>query len=214
MSEDRLTQLQAIAGQDVSRETFEMVGAFEAHFRRWNARINLIAPSTLPELWERHILDSVQIMPIAGNSIRFLDLGSGGGFPALVAAILLKGQDGAHVAMVESNNKKAAFLRDCVTRFGLPASVHACRIEQSPGRVDMPQVVTARALSALDALLGLASPWLEKGAVGLFHKGREYRHEVEESRAHWAFDLVEHASVCAADSVILEISGLRPCSMA
>ena len=209
MNGDRLAQLRSAAGQGVSRETLDALEAFEAHFRHWNARINLVAPSTLPELWGRHIIDSAQLLRLAGPATRFLDLGSGGGFPALVIALLLKGWDGAHVDMVESNNKKAAFLRDSVMRFELPASVHACRIEQAAGRVAMSQIVTARALAALDPLLGLAAPWLTKGAIGLFHKGREFRHEVDESRAHWSFDLVEHPSTCAADSVILEISGLQ-----
>ncbi|MCC0031286.1 MAG: 16S rRNA (guanine(527)-N(7))-methyltransferase RsmG [Brucellaceae bacterium] len=210
MSGDRLAQLRNAAGQDVSRETLDALEAFEAHFRHWNARINLVAPSTLPDLWERHIIDSAQLLRLAGAPTLFLDLGSGGGFPALVIALLLKGRDGAHVDMVESNNKKAAFLRDSVMRFGLPATVHACRIEQAVERVAMPQIVTARALAALDPLLALASPWLGHGATGLFHKGRDYRQEVDESRAHWEFDLIEHASTCAADSVILEISGLQP----
>lgn len=209
MTDERVAQLRKATGADVSRETCDALAAFETHFRRWNARINLVAPSTLPELWDRHILDSAQILALSGSAVRFLDLGSGGGFPALVVALLVKGRANAHVAMVESNGKKAAFLRDCITRFELPASVHACRIEQAPGRVEMPQIVTARALSALDPLFGFAAPWLEAGAIGLLHKGREYRREVEESRAHWAFDLVEHPSCCAADSVILEISGLR-----
>ena len=209
MSGDRLAQLRTATGHDVSRETLDTLDAFEAHFRHWNSRINLVAPSTLPDLWDRHIMDSAQLLHLAGSATRFLDLGSGGGFPALVIALLLKGQEGAHVAMVESNNKKAAFLRDCAMRFGLPASVYACRIEQAAGRVDTPQIVTARALAGLDPLLGLAAPWLTKGATGLFHKGREFRQEVDESRAHWDFDLVEHPSTCAADSVILEISGLQ-----
>lgn len=209
MTDDRDAQLRKVTGADVSRETFDALSEFEAHFRRWNARINLVAPSTLPELWERHILDSAQIIDLSGDRTRFLDLGSGGGFPALIVALLVKDRADAHVAMVESNGKKAAFLRDCITRFDLPASVHACRIEQAVDRVEMPHIVTARALSALGPLLGLAAPWLEAGALGLFHKGREYRREVEESRAHWVFDLVEHPSCCAADSVILEISGLR-----
>ena len=137
-------------------------------------------------------------------------MGSGAGFPGLVTAICLAEKGQGWVNLVESNNKKAAFLRDCAMRFGLPASVYACRIEQAAGRVAMPQIVTARALAALDPLLVLAAPWLTHGARGLFHKGQDFRREVEESRAHWDFDLVEHPSTCAADSVILEISGLQP----
>lgn len=209
MSESRAAQLRAAIGGDVSRETLDLLDAFEAHFKRWNARINLVAPSTVEQLWQRHILDSAQIAGLAGSASHFLDLGSGGGFPALVIALLLRERSGARVAMVESSHKKAGFLRDSVRRFDLPGIVHACRIEAFDAAQERPQIVTARALTALDGLLNLASPWLTRGATGLFHKGRDFRREVAESRAHWDFDLVEHASICAGDSVILEVSNLR-----
>ncbi|MBO6717148.1 MAG: 16S rRNA (guanine(527)-N(7))-methyltransferase RsmG [Rhizobiaceae bacterium] len=208
MNSDQKAQLERIAGP-VSRETFDRLKGFEALFGKWAARINLAAPSTLPQLWDRHILDSAQILPLAPAAQRWLDLGSGGGFPGAVLAILLHERPGASIALVESNNKKAAFLRNALAQAGAPASVHPVRIEDFGSQKYSADVVTARALAPLSALLGLAGPWLTEGAKGLFHKGRDYRREVEESRDAWQFDLVEHPSAIDAASVILEISGLK-----
>ncbi|MEX0954728.1 MAG: 16S rRNA (guanine(527)-N(7))-methyltransferase RsmG [Rhizobiaceae bacterium] len=209
MSDSRLAELERVTGS-VSRETFERLTAFQALFEKWSARINLAAPSTLPGMWSRHILDSAQIWPMAPDAKTWLDLGSGGGFPGIVLAILLRERPGASLAMVESSRKKAAFLRSAVAQAAAPAVVHAARIEdfalRNPGTVD---VVTARALAPLPALLGLARPWLEAGATAIFHKGRDYRREIEESRDAWQFDLVEHPSVIDAASVILEINDLK-----
>jgi 16S rRNA (guanine527-N7)-methyltransferase len=208
LNESEWNQLQRVCG-DVSRETFDRLTAFRDHFVKWNARINLVAGSTLGHLWERHILDSAQLIPLAAPRRCFLDLGSGGGFPGLVVALMAKDRPGAYVDLVESNRKKAAFLADTIQRFGLPAKVHACRIEDAAGKVEQPGIVTARALTALGGLLGLAEPWLSKGATGLFHKGRDYRREIEESREQWDFILVEHKSKVDRDGVILEIAELR-----
>src|SRR5690606_3342215 len=113
------------------------------------------------------------------------------------------------VEMVESNRKKAGFLQAMTSHFDLPARVVARRVEEAHDFVARPEIVTARALSSLDALLELASPWLLAGAIGLFHKGRDYRRELEESAHRWTFDLVNHPSLVDADSVVLEISNLR-----
>lgn len=198
-------ELTAVAGP-VSRETFEALKLFEAEFRRWSTAINLAAPSTLPTLWTRHMIDSAQVLPLASDASTWLDIGSGGGFPGAVIAILLKGRPGAHVDLVESNRKKAAFLQTVLGRLKAPATVHAVRIEQAPGLVAVPQVVTARALAALPELLAMTQPWTSRGARGLFHKGRDYSTEVANSAHDWRFDLVEHRSAIDAESVILEIS--------
>ena len=208
MKDGEFVALERAAGP-VSRETFERLKAFEALFAKWAARINLAAPSTLSEFWERHILDSAQLLRLAPEARRWLDLGSGGGFPGIVLAIMLRERPDAAIELVESNQKKVAFLRNAIAQSGAPGKAHAQRIEQFAQAARPVDVVTARALAPLDALLGLARPWLETGARGLFHKGREYRREVEESRDGWQFDLVEHRSVIDAASVILEISGLR-----
>lgn len=206
MSERDFDRLQRIVGP-VSRETFEALKLFQAEFIRWAGSINLAAASTLNEVWDRHILDSAQLARLAPAASRWLDAGSGGGFPGAVLAILLTDREFAHVDLIESNRKKAAFLQTMVAKLGVPGCVHACRIENA--EVDQPEIVTARALAPLPLLLNLSSRWLSAGARGLFHKGRGYRAEVEESRDAWRFDLVEHPSAVSPEGVILEIIGLR-----
>jgi 16S rRNA (guanine527-N7)-methyltransferase len=202
-------ELCRIAGP-VSRETFERLVAFEALFQKWARCINLSAPSTLSDVWSRHILDSAQLLRLAPNAQRWLDLGSGGGFPGLVMAILLVERQGSHVELIESNRKKAAFLQSVIGQFGLPAGVRALRIDDVHASIGTPDVVTARALAPLPSLLSLAEPWLSAGATGLFHKGRDYRSEIEESAHQWRFDLLEHRSMIDPQSVILEIRDLTP----
>ena len=192
----------------VSRETFDRLIAFEAVFRRWAARINLVAPSTLSDLWTRHILDSAQLARIKPDALSWVDIGSGGGFPGAVIALVLKERPGASIDLVESNRKKAAFLQTSLAQFDAPAHVHARRIEDAYSLVRKPEIVTARALAPLGDLLRLSEPWLADGASGLFHKGREYPSEIRESADVWKYDLVEHKSLIDPDSVILEVSNL------
>lgn len=213
MTDDQLAELRDAAGT-VSRETFQKLQRFESEFRRWSTRINLAAPSTLSELWRRHILDSAQLAALKPDALNWLDLGSGGGFPGAILAILLADRDGASIDLVESNQKKAAFLRTVLGMLAAPARVNVCRIEDAAGRVSRPQIVTARALAPLSPLLQLAEPWLGGGATGLFHKGREYASEVAESRDAWQYDLIEHVSKIDPASRILEIANLRPRSAA
>ena len=212
MSANAWDDLQKAAGP-VSRETFDRLQAFEQLFLKWNRSINLAAPSTLDDVWRRHILDSAQLARIAPDATRWVDLGSGGGFPGLVLGFLLSERPGATIDLVESNRKKASFLQSVTGQFNLPARVVARRIDDSYVLVPEPQIVTARALAALPDLLDLSAPWLTKGARALFHKGRDYRAEVEESAHRWAFDLVEHPSMTDAHGVILEISELRPANL-
>jgi 16S rRNA (guanine527-N7)-methyltransferase len=201
--------LQEAAGQ-VSRETFQRVLAFEQQFLKWAGRINLSAPSTLGDTWTRHILDSAQLARIAPKARRWLDVGSGGGFPGAIIALLLMDRDGASIDLVESNRKKAAFLQATLGQLKAPARIHARRIEDSYTLIKAPEVMTARALAPLPNLLALSSPWLGAGATGLFNKGRDYRAELKESVQHWSFDLVEHRSIVDPDSVVLEIRNLQP----
>lgn len=209
MNSMSLESLQDAAGL-VSRETFDRLVAFEQMFQKWNRSINLVAQSTSGDVWQRHILDSAQLARIEPQATRWVDLGSGGGFPGLVMAFLLAERDGASIDLVESNRKKASFLQTVVGQFSLPARVVARRIDDSHALVSTPQIVTARALAPLSTLLDLSAPWLIAGARGLFHKGRDYRTEVQESVHRWSFDLVEHPSVTDAGGVILELSNLRP----
>lgn len=206
MTDTRLSSLQNAAGP-VSRETFEALVRFETVFQKWNLRINLAAPSTMGDVWSRHIVDSAQLVMHAPEARKWLDLGSGGGFPGLVVAFLMKDR-GGHIDLVESNRKKAGFLQAMIGEFGLPARVVARRIEDAAGIVGQPEVVTARALASLPLLLDLASPWLLAGAAAFFHKGRDYRLEVEESCKRWSFALIEHKSSTDSEGALLEISGL------
>jgi 16S rRNA (guanine527-N7)-methyltransferase len=123
-------------------------------------------------------------------------------------AILLVERKGGKIELVESNNKKAAFLKSVLGAVNAPARVHISRIEDAYKRVEMPEIVTARALAPLPRLLDLAEPWLARGATALFHKGRDYAAEVTESRDAWRFDLIEHASKIDPAGRILEVSGL------
>ncbi len=208
MNSGSFEELQRVAGP-VSRETFEHLLSFEAQFQRWARRINLVASSTLSDVWNRHVLDSAQLARLDPDAKNWVDLGSGGGFPGLVMGFLLMEREGAGIELVESNRKKTSFLQAIVGEFGLPARIHAKRIEDTYDRIRAVEVVTARALAPLHELLRLAEPWLASGAKALFHKGRDYRAEIEESAQLWVFDLIEHQSVVDPQSVVLEIRNLR-----
>lgn len=209
MTDRSLEGLRAVAGP-VSRETFEHLLEYERTFLKWAGRINLAAPSTLTDVWSRHILDSAQLAAIAPSAKSWLDVGSGGGFPGAVMAILLQDRAGARMELVESNRKKAAFLQSALARYRDTVRIHPRRIEDVYDEIAPPEVISARALAPLPLLLKLCSPWLTAGSRGLFHKGRDYRAEVEESGDAWTLDLVEHRSRIDPESVVLEIRNLRP----
>lgn len=169
---------------NVSRETWAKLELYEDRLRRWQRVKNLVAPSTLDQIWSRHFADSQQILAHArtaeGYPKTWVDLGSGGGFPGLVIAICLAGTD-ARVHLVESDHRKCAFLRDVARETQAPAVVHNLRIEDcyaDVGRVDM---VTARALAPLWKLLDLAAPFIEDGAKCLFLKGQDVESELTEA---------------------------------
>lgn|SRR5690606_12369529 len=193
----------------VSRETVDRLLSFESLFLKWSKAINLASPSTLADLWSRHVLDCAQLLPLAPNAQRWLDLGSGGGFPGIVIGCFLKDIPHASIDLVESAGKKAAFLRTVSGHLDLPVRVHADRIETVYSKISTPDVITARALASLTDLFGLAEPWLKAGSTALFQKGRDYQKEIDESRVRWRFDLLEHRSAVDPDSVILEISKLQ-----
>ena len=194
----------------VSRETSERLEIYVSLLRKWSRSINLVAPSTLPEVWKRHVADSLQIYSLSPGPQRWLDIGSGGGFPGIVTAILMAEVGDGWVDLVESNQKKAAFLRQALAQTSARGAVHAVRIERIQGGPADYQCVSARALADLATLLSLSSPWLTKGAVGWFQKGRDYRIEIDNARRSWRFDLVEHQSRVEEDSVVLQISNLQP----
>ena len=206
----RHLELEKAVGASVSRETFQALEQFAHELSRWSARINLVAPSTISELWSRHILDSAFVLSRApAGPLRWVDIGSGGGLPGAVIAILVQDRPGSTVTLIESNAKKAAFLKTQTGTLRTPVTVETARIEASRARSADYDVVTARALAPLPLLLSYAEPWLSRKSVGIFHKGRDYRAELAAAQDIWSFDLVEHPGQIEADSVILEIARLR-----
>jgi 16S rRNA (guanine527-N7)-methyltransferase len=175
----------ALALTPVSRETSERLDRFVELLLRWQRRTNLVAPSTLPQLWTRHIADSLQLLDLAPQARVWVDLGAGAGFPGLVIAIALCREPGAMVHLVESNTKKAAFLREAQRLTGAPATVHLQRIEDFAASFQAPvDVVTARAVAPLKSLLDQCFPLLGKsGATALFPKGQHAELELEDAAA-------------------------------
>ena len=161
------------AATGVSRETLGRLVRYAELLRDWNARHNLVSPKSLEDLWRRHFWDSAQLVALAPQARRWVDLGSGAGFPGLVVAAFAAGQPGASVHLVESTGKKAAFLRAVTEEGGLPVKVFNQRIEDFGAGKGPYDVVTARALAPLNRLIPYAKPILDRGAIGLFHKGAD-----------------------------------------
>jgi 16S rRNA (guanine527-N7)-methyltransferase len=207
VSDADFAALAAVA--DVSRETRDKLTAYVALIRRWNKAENLIAPDDLGALWTRHIADCAQLPGLAPDALRWLDFGSGAGLPGIVIALV--GRTGTSVDLIESNRRRCAFLRQAIRETGAPARVHEGRAEALLPEWKPPiDRVTARAVAPLQRLLEIARPLLAQGAVGLFPKGRDYRREIDEARALFAFDLVEHTSRIEKGGTILEIRNCRP----
>ena len=188
LAADRAQAL-ALFGEIVSRETWARLDRFVALLIRRQKTLNLVAASTLPQIWTRHIADSLQLLGLAPQALKWIDLGAGGGFPGLVIASALAETSGAQVHLVESKQKKAAFLRDVAAALSLPAIVHTRRIEEFVAdNTQSFDVVTARALAPLDKLLGYAIPLLKTGAVGLFPKGRDVGAELTQASKSWRIE--------------------------
>lgn len=185
---DRTTAT-ALFGHTVSRETWARLDRFVALLLERQKTLNLIAPSTIPQTWTRHVSDSLQLLPLAPQARGWIDLGAGAGFPGLVIACALVEVPEARVELVESTQKKANFLRDVVHALSLPAIVHARRIEEfTVGNANRFDVVTARALAPLDKLLGYANPLLKRGSLGLFPKGQDVAAELTQASKSWNID--------------------------
>jgi 16S rRNA (guanine527-N7)-methyltransferase len=175
---------------DVSRETLDRLTAYEALLKRWQKAVNLVAPSTLGDIWHRHFADSAQLLRHAPRHAKtWLDVGSGAGFPGLVLALLLAERGEFSMMLVESDTRKAAFLREVARVTGVPVEICAGRIEKiaTHTKVAPLDVVTARAVAPLYRLLRLVAPVLSRATTALFLKGRDAAAEVEEARKHWSF---------------------------
>lgn len=195
----------------VSRETLRRLDLIADLLRKWQKTINLVAPATLLDVWSRHIADSLQLINhVPADATRWVDLGSGGGFPGLVVAAALAERPGAEIHLVESDTRKSAFLREAARAAELPASVHAQRIEQvSQALASGTQVVSARALAPLPKLLKLAEPFLAAGALGVFPKGRDAERELTEARKGWTLDCDLRASVSDREAQVLLVRSAR-----
>lgn len=180
---ERLTTLPG-----VSRETLAWLEDYVRELATWQNRINLVSPATMAEVWERHILDSAQLILHRGAARRWVDLGSGAGLPGIILACQFKSlNDGSHMHLVESNRKKTAFLHHMIGRLDLPATVHSVRIEDALSMLGDVDIVTARALASLDELIGHSNLLLKRGAIGLFPKGRDAENELTQASKHWQF---------------------------
>lgn len=190
----------------VSRETMERLEAYARLLEKWQPKINLVGPKTLPDLWSRHFLDSAQLVPLIPEGANtHMDLGSGAGFPGLVICILTE----LETHLVESDGRKAAFLREAARITGVSnrLTVHAKRAES----LELPPVdlITARALAPLPDLLSLCEPFWKSQTLGLFLKGKRYEEELTASKYGWYINFDAIPSQVDADSVILSISGTR-----
>lgn len=192
----------------VSRETMDRLETYAALLEKWNPRINLVSRNTLADLWTRHFVDSAQVYTLAPQGFsHWVDLGSGGGFPGLVCAIIgaEKAPD-AKFTLVESDTRKSVFLRTVIRETGLHAQVIADRIEKiAPLNAD---VLSARALADLNILLGFAQRHLQESGTTLFPKGVNWEKEVQTARQSWFFHDQAIKSETESGAVILRIGGI------
>lgn len=208
---DSSDRARALRLTPVSRETEQRLDAIVALLAKWQRTINLVAPATLPHVWTRHVADSLQLVPIAGEATRWVDLGSGGGFPGLVVAAALAERPGADVTLVESDSRKAAFLREAARIAELPATVLPVRIEQvAPSIAQGVEIVSARALAPLPRLLDLAAPFLSQGARGLFLKGQDVDNELTQAAKSWRIKTEIRDSLTDASGHILIVQAAEP----
>ena len=201
----------ALALTPVSRETEARLDRYVDLLVEWTAKTNLIAPSTLPNLWTRHISDSLQLLSLAPSAKTWVDLGSGGGFPGVVLACALAETPGANIQLIERNAKKAAFLREAIRVTGSTAAVHLADIGDSVDRIAGPiDCITARALAPLHQLIGFAEPVVRKGAKALFLKGQDVEAELTEATKYWNITPRLHPSRTSGNGWIVELDAIEP----
>jgi 16S rRNA (guanine527-N7)-methyltransferase len=197
---------EALALTPVSRETEKRLDLYLDLLRQWQAKTNLVAPSTLPQLWTRHVADSLQLLTLAPTARTWVDLGSGGGFPGIVLACAMAERPGAKVHLVERNSKKAAFLREALRITSAPGIVHATGIEDIVDSIEGPiDCVTARALAPLHELIGFAERLVRKGAKALFLKGQDVESELTEATKYWNIKPILHSSLTGGQGWIVEL---------
>lgn len=200
----------ALALTPVSPATAARLDRYVALLVEWQAKTNLVAPSTLPTLWTRHISDSLQLLSLAPSAKVWVDLGSGGGFPGVVLACALAETPGAMVHLVERNAKKAAFLREAIRVTSAAGTVHPVEIGDSVERIgSRVDCVTARALAPLHQLIGYAETYVRAGAKALFLKGQDVEAELTEATKYWNIQPRLHSSRTGGHGWIVELDRIE-----
>ncbi|CAI3941579.1 16S rRNA G527 N7-methylase RsmG (former glucose-inhibited division protein B) (RsmG) (PDB:1XDZ) (PUBMED:15375115 [Commensalibacter communis] len=190
--------------ENVSRETKEKLELYVSLLQQWNAKINLVSKQTIDQIWDRHILDSLQLASFVDPSVGSIaDFGSGGGFPGLVLAIVT----GIPITLIESDMRKTVFLREVARQTQANVNILCKRIEQ----VDIPpvDVITARALASLEILLSFSESRVKENGCCLFLKGRQVDDEIAEAQQNWEFDYLKIPSKTSSDGVIVKINQFR-----
>ncbi|OJU20323.1 MAG: 16S rRNA (guanine(527)-N(7))-methyltransferase RsmG, partial [Afipia sp. 62-7] len=194
----------------VSRETEARLDRYVDLLVAWQAKTNLISPTTLPQIWTRHIADSLQLLDLAPDAKRWLDFGSGGGFPGVVLACALAERAGASVQLVERNAKKAAFLREAIRITGGAGTVILSDIGDYVDSLQAPvDCVTARAVAPLHMLLDYAAPLMTRGAKALFLKGQDVESELTEATKYWIIEPRLHPSRTGGHGWVVELNQLE-----
>ena len=207
---DNSDKAAALALISVSRETEARLDRYLALLREWQAKTNLVAPSTLAHLWTRHVADSLQLLKFAPSAKTWVDLGSGGGFPGVALACALAERPGTMVHLIERNNKKAAFLREALRVTGARGVVHPAGIEDIVDRITGPiDCVTARALAPLHQLIGFAEPLVKRGAKALFLKGQDVEAELTAATKYWNIKPILHSSLTGGQGWIVELAAVE-----
>ncbi|CUH51471.1 16S rRNA (guanine(527)-N(7))-methyltransferase RsmG [Shimia marina] len=194
---------------NVSRETLDRLETLADLLQKWNPRINLVSKSTLKDLWTRHILDSVQVLKSApANADHWVDIGSGGGFPGLVIALMQQEPEAPKkVTLIESDQRKCAFLRTVLRETGVQATVISERIEKAtPQNAD---VLSARALADLSLLFDFAERHLKASGQAVFPKGARWEKEVETAQKSWSFECQVVKSITDPEAVILKVGEIK-----
>ncbi|THD71011.1 MAG: 16S rRNA (guanine(527)-N(7))-methyltransferase RsmG [Bradyrhizobium sp.] len=200
----------ALALTPVSRETEARLDRYVELLLAWQAKTNLVASSTLPNLWTRHISDSLQLLTLAPPAKTWADLGSGGGFPGVVLACTLAETPNAMVHLIERNAKKAAFLREALRVTNSPGTVHLSDIGDNVDRITGPvDCVTARAVAPLHQLIGFAEPLVRQGAKALFLKGQDVEAELTEATKYWKIKPHLYSSRTGGHGWIVELDHIE-----
>ena len=204
-----MKHINLLPGLDVSRETFLRLKEYEKLLFKWNAKINLVSKSTLDNFWNRHVLDSAQFLSSVGEKAgKWVDLGSGGGLPGLVVAILSDEIEPVNkLFLVEADVRKAVFLKTVCRELGLKVEVYNNRIEELPPM--SANIVSARALAPLKTLCLYAKNHLEKGGVAVFAKGENWKAELVEAQKKWIFSYEAVKSTLHEGSVVLVLRGIK-----